>query len=352
MTCARGLMAVLLLGAGATTAPAQLVIGLSPPGLTGFTVGRTGFGGYFGRRLWQSAYLSGGWPLGAYGSLSSPYWGAPFSQTTIVLSSPPTTPVVINQPITIVNNQQAAPPAPEGVVVRPRHELLVDRREQERKGIFAPQREEIAAPEAPPDEPPLPGQPAGRFRKVNPEDRARAAQAPREPLPQPRPPRDAAQQPPPAEETPDAETARHIAQGKEAFAAQQYGLAARRFRQATVSGPKDPLAHFLLAQARFALGKYAEAVASIQTGMRLRPDWPSAQFRPSELYGQHADDFKQQVLFLQDTLAQAPQDPVLLLLLAYELWFDGRRDEAVPLFQRAAVTAPDKTFINAFLRVQ
>jgi hypothetical protein len=348
MTHARGLVAVLLLGAGATPAPAQLVVGFGSPG---FTIGRSTLGGYYySRRPWLSAYLSGGYPFGGYGSLFGRYGGATYSSTMIVLNSPPPTPVVINQPITIINNNQpAAAPAEEGVVVRPRPQLLVDRRALERKGIFAPQREEIAPPEGPPDEPPLPGQPAGRFRKVNPEDRPGAAPAPREALPQPRPPREPAPRPP-AEEAPADETARHVAQGKEAFAAGQYGLAARRFRQATASGPKDPLGHFLLAQARFALGKYAEAVASIQAGMRINPEWPAADFRPADLYGRRAADFTQQLQLLRDTLDQAPQDPVLLFLLGYELWFDDRRGDAVPLFQRAAATAPDKTFINAFLR--
>jgi hypothetical protein len=39
----------------------------------------------------------------------------------------------------------------------------------------------------------------------------------------------------------------------------------------------------------------------------------------------------------------------LLFLYAYELWFDGRRIEAIPLFRQARLMTADTTFIDRFL---
>jgi hypothetical protein len=52
---------------------------------------------------------------------------------------------------------------------------------------------------------------------------------------------------------------------------------------------------------------------------------------------------------LEETLARHPDDPVLLFLYAYELWFDGRKDEAWPLIQKAAEAAPGDAGIKRFL---
>jgi Flp pilus assembly protein TadD len=151
------------------------------------------------------------------------------------------------------------------------------------------------------------------------------------------------------EAEPKDESARQVALGKEALAAQEYGRAVSRFRQSTKLFAHDAMAHFLLAQALFALGKYDEAVDAIHAGMRLRPDWPKSRFRSVELYGPNAADFPEHLKRLEAVLDRHPDDPLLLFLLAYELWFDGRQNEALPMFRRAAAVAPDKTYIERFL---
>jgi tetratricopeptide (TPR) repeat protein len=113
--------------------------------------------------------------------------------------------------------------------------------------------------------------------------------------------------------------------------------------------PTDPLAHFLLAQARFALGKYQEAVAAIEAGMRLRSDWPLAPFHPRELYAANPAGFSEHLQRLAQALARYPEDPFLLFLYAHQLWFDGRRDEARPFFHRARTFASDPSFSKRFL---
>jgi tetratricopeptide (TPR) repeat protein len=140
--------------------------------------------------------------------------------------------------------------------------------------------------------------------------------------------------------------------GKDAFAGREYGRAARRFRQAIAVYPEEPLAHFLLAQAEFSLGRYVEAVAAIREGMRWRPGWPTAPFRAVDLYGVNAADFRGQQRDLEAALARYPQDTVLLFLLAYQMWFDGRQDEARPLFQRAAALGMDRQMIDRFLQAR
>lgn len=225
---------------------------------------------------------------------------------------------------------------------------------------------EVPPRDAPPPLPP--GVPAGEFRPIRPEDRAKAlapvlVDPPRPPAVKPMPPeKPRAEDPPKArpparlllppqsEDDPKAEYTRQLALGRAAFANQEYGRALTRLRQAVAVLPVDPTAHFLLGQTFFAMGKYAEAVEAIQAGMRLHPDWPQAAFRPLELYEPNVALYPEQLGLLEQTLARHPKDPSLLFLYAYQLWFDGRKDEARALFQRALPLAPERTFIERFLQ--
>jgi predicted Zn-dependent protease len=146
--------------------------------------------------------------------------------------------------------------------------------------------------------------------------------------------------------------AQFIDLANEAFKARQYSRAERSFRRATEELPGDARAYFLLAQARFALAKYAEAVAAIQAGMRLQPDWPEARFHPRDSYGATPNDFSEHLHRLADALARYPDDPILTFLYAYELWFDNRKDEARMLFQRAKALAADPSFSERFLQTK
>jgi tetratricopeptide (TPR) repeat protein len=222
--------------------------------------------------------------------------------------------------------------------------------------------EPIEAPE--PLEPPLQGDPRGRFRPVLPEDRARAERVLPPPLPEkkeekkkeePRP-----DKPPPREGQlpaplpragdPLDEAAQLVELGRESFADLEYGRAAQRFRQATKLAPRDGVAWFLLAEALLAQGKYHEAQDAILAGLERDPAWPTARFRPLLLYGTHVAEYPEQMRTLEETLARHPDDPVLLFLSAYQLWFDGRREEAQPLFRRARLRSPAPKAIDLFLK--
>jgi Flp pilus assembly protein TadD len=138
--------------------------------------------------------------------------------------------------------------------------------------------------------------------------------------------------------------------GRTAFAEQQYGRAELHFRRAIAAVPAEPLAHFLLAQALVALGRYHQAVEAITAGLALRPDWPTVRFRPLALYGTHVADYSEHLATLEAALRRHPNDPVLLFLSGYVLWFDGRRDEAGPLLRRALRFGGPAADIDRFLR--
>ena len=76
------------------------------------------------------------------------------------------------------------------------------------------------------------------------------------------------------------------------------------------------MAHFLLAEALFTLGKYREAVASIEEGMRLRPDWPGERFNLRQPYGDENPDYADHLERLEETLQRHPDDFFLLFLRA------------------------------------
>lgn len=293
---------------------------------------------YRGRRLGVSGFFSpyfGYYP--GYATTSVTYIYTP--PQSVVLPAAAAPPVVINnQPIIIVGAKADVEDDGEFIRVMPKKRKANDQ---------AAVREEA-----------LPGEAAGKFRPVDPKEREQARQpAAAEPKPIPNvkaPP------PPPVQpavplrpaDNPRDESARQVALGKEAFAAQEIGRAERRFARAALLAPNDPQPYFLMAQAQFALGKYQEAVDSIQAGLRLSRDWPNTLFRPRDLCGPNAADFDDHLQRLEETLARNPNDPALLFLDAYERWFSGQLDEARALFQRAAKVTPDKTFIELFLRAR
>jgi hypothetical protein len=140
--------------------------------------------------------------------------------------------------------------------------------------------------------------------------------------------------------------------GVSAFHLQQYGLAAQRFRQAIEIEPAQSIPYFLLAQAYMALGKYKEAVSAIENGMRRQQDWPLSAFEPRvDLYKGIEDDWFAHKKQLADVQALHPDRPVYLFLQAYQWWFDGQRDQAALMFERARLLAPANAFIEAFLKV-
>jgi tetratricopeptide (TPR) repeat protein len=159
-------------------------------------------------------------------------------------------------------------------------------------------------------------------------------------------------QPPEPLADPRDESARLLELGTGAFQAGAYGLAAQRFRQATQVMPALARAHFLLAQAEFALGKYRDAVDTIHAGMKIDKQWPRTSLQPRlELYKGRDAEYGDHMKHLTDAAAANPNNATLLFLVAHQLWFDGQRKDALALFQRARplAEAADRPYFDAFL---
>ena len=148
---------------------------------------------------------------------------------------------------------------------------------------------------------------------------------------------------------PKLEHSRQMELGRDAFAQAEFGRAQERFRQAVKAAPQQSAAHFSLAQSQFAVGKYREAVASILQGLKTRPDWPKARFQPRESYGNNPGLFDKHLQALKDALDARPDDAGLLFLYGYQLWFDGRSKEAIPILEKALERTTDPEPIQLFL---
>lgn len=147
-----------------------------------------------------------------------------------------------------------------------------------------------------------------------------------------------------------AENARQNRLGRSAFASGEYGRALERFERATEVAPREPESWMLLAQAQLAMGKYRDATASIHVGLKLAPDWPDARFDIRGLYDLQAVDHAMHLEKLRLAVDRSPQEPALLFLYGYQLWFSDRRAEARPWFEKAAQRAADPRPIERFLR--
>jgi hypothetical protein len=137
--------------------------------------------------------------------------------------------------------------------------------------------------------------------------------------------------------------------GRKAFIDGQYGRALEMFRKAAEVMPNESSTQFLVSQAEFALGKYREAVAAIAAGVAIRADWPDARFNVGDLYWKSPDLYAEHLKGLRQAVATFPDDAALVFLLGHQLWFDGKRDEARVLFQKAASLGKGSTPAESFL---
>jgi hypothetical protein len=338
MSCIRWSLALLGLGLGAAELRAQAFLDPGPYFGHGRSITYTRASRHRALSLSVGGFAARAY---AYGALLPGFVPPPPPPVVTVVYTPP-------------------PPPPQLVVVSPTR-ILVDGLPLD---ILPRDRQEMPPAAEPPERlppPALPGENAGAFRPLDPGNRERARRPlPPEPPPPPPPKKPEAPKPPEQPKEPprpprpenDArpEHVRLLDLGRRAFAALEYGRAAQRFRQATQVAPAEPTAYFLLAQALFALGKYDDAVAAIHAGMERDPDWPKGRFRPLELYGPNVADYAEQLQRLDDVVKRHPDDPVLLFLSAHQLWFDGRKEEARPLFRRARAGLAHPADADRFLR--
>jgi hypothetical protein len=329
-------LSLLVLCFGVESAPAQ---GFGFPSPYGYGFFSTGAEATIGRKrartnlqLRVGVFRRGGYVLDPFG----PSWCAPSTRVTVFYSTPP--PVVVLP-------QFLLPAIP--LLRQP----LDDDADDPRFGPIPRNRDGFLKPEMPGDPPPVPNldeekPPPPKLDEPKPPPKK---EPPKPPAKAPRKPAELPRRPEPEDEAGD-EHARQMELGREAFAAQELGRAVLRFQQAVQLAPREPMARFLLAQALLSLGKYHAASDAIQAGMDLQRDWPDSAFRPLDLYGSNVAEYPEHLAALEAALQRHPGDPILLFLNAYALWFDGRQEEAKPLFHRARKKSADPETIDRFLR--
>jgi hypothetical protein len=330
MRSVRWLLALLGWCLGQAATQAQVVITTTNPYVSGYSIGASSFGigGRIGRHGRVSLALNS-FGIAGYGF---PAFYQGYSRTTVIYGPP----IVVAQPVFV-----GPPPDQLALDVLPPEALALTQLRRNPLDAMrpAPPAERRAAPPPRREPPPLPPP------KPEPKPEPKPPPPPPKPKEPPMLPR-----PPAPEPDPLDENARLVALGRQAFADREYGKASQRFRQATRVAPHLSQAHFLLAQSLLALGKYPDAVEAILAGLAIRPDWPRSPFRPLELYGANVADYPEHLRQLEAVVRANDKDPVLLFLYAYQLWFDGRREEARLLFQRALPGAADPEVIQRFLR--
>lgn len=148
----------------------------------------------------------------------------------------------------------------------------------------------------------------------------------------------------------DAAMHKALRAGNAAFALGNYQTALKHYEQAQTAAPLNPLPAFHIGQVHFALGQYGKAVVALQRGLKWHAKWPESGFSVRALYGDRAAAFQQQLAKLADAVEDNPNDDSLLFLLGYQLWFDGKRDDAVVFFKRASALRVGGVHLDRFLR--
>src|SRR5579871_5311713 len=222
----------------AAGAQGQGVVNVGPPAGPRPDVVQDGYSGYYRYKAPKMPFPAAG-IFSPGGLLASPYYaGFGGTRFTMIYSAPQ----VVAVPLVL-----APPPAGPPEETPPRR--IPERR---------PERED-PAPELPPPAPQLPGQNAGVFRPIEPDNRERARR-PVEPEPAPEPAKPAVPEPPRQSAMPEPLPGTSlIDRGRAAFAAGEYGRGADIFRRAATADPADPLPPFLLTQTLVAMGKYTAA---------------------------------------------------------------------------------------------
>jgi TolA-binding protein len=110
----------------------------------------------------------------------------------------------------------------------------------------------------------------------------------------------------------------------------EYPKAVRAFQAAHDSRPNSPFAPYLLAQAYFATGEYADAAAAIREGAARNPDWPRARVDVRNFYAD-GEELRAQTAKLAAFAKAHPDDGDARLVLGYVTYFshDYQRAEQV-----------------------
>ncbi|MFO0864513.1 MAG: hypothetical protein U0744_07665 [Gemmataceae bacterium] len=155
---------------------------------------------------------------------------------------------------------------------------------------------------------------------------------------------------PPAKAEPIDEGKRLVTLGEEAARRGEYGLAAKRFGQAIDLAPLDAQPRIWLAHVQVVLGKFGDAEASLMEGLKQQRGWPKEDARPlKHLYDADLNLYQQHRRHVEDAVQREPNRAARRFLLAYLLWYEGRRDIAAEQFRLAKPGLADPTLAELFL---
>ncbi|MBM4031424.1 MAG: tetratricopeptide repeat protein [Planctomycetes bacterium] len=139
-----------------------------------------------------------------------------------------------------------------------------------------------------------------------------------------------------------------IDQGDDWFARGGFARAVVFYRAAAQKAPQNPTAALALGHGLFATGAYAEAAAELRRAVKLHPDILRVPMDRRDFYADPAA-FDAQLQRLERAAAAAPADSAARFLLAYNLYFTGRRASAAEHFRALGDKDPEA---QLFLRAQ
>jgi tetratricopeptide (TPR) repeat protein len=144
--------------------------------------------------------------------------------------------------------------------------------------------------------------------------------------------------------SPEARSAKFMAEGKKLLEKKDPARALLQFRNAVQVTPKDPEAHYQLAVAFLGVGDIRQGVTALRKALELNPKHAAAQLRLAELMT-NVDDpeiLKDARQRLESIIVDSPRNADALHALALTELKLGEADEAVQNLERAVSSAPQE----------
>jgi len=144
--------------------------------------------------------------------------------------------------------------------------------------------------------------------------------------------------------SPQARSAKYMAEGKKLLAKKDPARAILQFRNAAQVTPKDPEVYYQLGVAALAAGDIRQGVLALRRALDLNPKHAGAQLRLAELMTNVSDPevLKDAKGRLEGVLQDSPQNADALHALALTELKLGEADDAVQNLERAVSSAPQE----------